>query len=820
MPKPSIFFTRIRLVIGLLALTTGPWQIVPAAEKIIPPPVPEGLRGKPELLDRTGWRSLPHGPSPPTHVTVNNRSYLTLPLEFDRTAGAGINWERPVDLDLRDATEIVMDVYAIDLDNVRRFNLYLKSGGGWYVASFWPAGERRWSRIRLAKTDFAIEDAPNGWMKIEAIRIRAWVKNRAAAQLLVANPGFSIRPSSVVVVRFESDLKKDGAATLPFIRRTDETARLLAEAGIAVNLVSDGDLSGWFLRNRKVAILAGALEMPQRAEEVLCEFLRNGGRIVSFGTLTPKLAGQMGIALAGTRTERYAGEFYTLRFPATVPPGMEREVTQPVRSVVRASSIRNRSWTAAWWYDEAGLRTDAAALIMSGSGAYLTHGLTPDRRRSKRSLVAGLTARFSDEAAREMCRERLVLVAGIFGEPDLDTLVGKLRGHPDATPDVERLVAQARVDYAAAGASLAAGRFDDALSNAARAEGGLLRAYAALQPSRAGERRYLWCHHPRGIHGMGWNEIARTVASSGFTGIFANFAWGVAAAYPSEILPFRNGLDGKTNYLTLAARACAAQNLELHVWMFTFHAPEWATPKAFFERLKSEGRLMIGPDGRHRDWLCPGDVRNRELLKKIALEAVAGKGVTGVHIDYVRYPADDLCCCPRCRTNFERAIGRRVAGWPLDVKMGAPLHDAWVRFRADGITEFVRELRGSLRARPEIKLSAAVYADPVAALELGQDWRKWVTEGLVDFVCPMNYTQSQTQFERHLETQAAIPQGTGRIFPGIGAVSASSQLNPVEVIRQITALRKAGFDGFSIFQLEECTIGELLPLLGRKMTAR
>jgi hypothetical protein len=49
-----------------------------------------------------------------------------------------------------------------------------------------------------------------------------------------------------------------------------------------------------------------------------------------------------------------------------------------------------------------------------------------------------------------------------------------------------------------------------------------------------------------------------------------------------------------------------------------------------------------------------------------------------------------------------------------------------------------------------------VFADaPSAFDDVGQDWRQWITNGIVDFLCPMDYTTVLSQFTNFVSQQLA-----------------------------------------------------------------
>jgi uncharacterized lipoprotein YddW (UPF0748 family) len=80
-----------------------------------------------------------------------------------------------------------------------------------------------------------------------------------------------------------------------------------------------------------------------------------------------------------------------------------------------------------------------------------------------------------------------------------------------------------------------------------------------------------------------------------------------------------------------------------------------------------------------------------------------------------------------------------------------PEDGAWVRWRADKLTAFLRRLRAALKARkPGLLISLSPnYADFAYKLQL-QDWRGWVKAGLVDEVVVQLYRPDLASFSAEL----------------------------------------------------------------------
>ena len=113
---------------------------------------------------------------------------------------------------------------------------------------------------------------------------------------------------------------------------------------------------------------------------------------------------------------------------------------------------------------------------------------------------------------------------------------------------------------------------------------------------------------------------------------------------------------------------------------------------------------------------------------------------------------------------------------------------------------------------PGVALSAAVFPTPAAAAERGQEWPLWLREGLIDFACPMIYTENPSDFSVWLTECLAVAPAE-KLVIGIGSGADESQLDAAATAEQISEVRRRGLAGFAFFALDDELIGTLLPAL-------
>jgi len=179
--------------------------------------------------------------------------------------------------------------------------------------------------------------------------------------------------------------------------------------------------------------------------------------------------------------------------------------------------------------------------------------------------------------------------------------------------------------------------------------------------------------------------------------------------------------------------------------------PDWAQRRA---------------DGSTDTWYCYNNPEVRAFHASLVAEIVRKYDVAGVALDACR-PGGG-CHCERCARLFEERYGRSLEG--ID-----DYDPDWREFQRDSITEYLRELRDAIReARPDAELAGYVWGRLAPdADRAGQDWPRWLNEGIFDWVCVGQYTTSTPLFRAECRVLRTIADrdlagDTSRIFPLLG----------------------------------------------------
>ena len=582
----------------------------------------------------------------------------------------------------------------------------------------------------------------------------------------------------------------------------DQVSRALDHVGLAHTHLERGSLDEVDPDSVDALFLAYDASADPGVASWLRAFRGSGGRLFTFFVLPPEIQDLMGIRQLEFVSARRRGQFAQIR-SREILPYMPRAVHQRSWNIYTVEALGDSVQVASRWHDADGRDTGYPALLVGPAGAHLTHVLLDGDPEESGRLYAALLGHYFLDTWPQAVAGCLLGAEAVGGGAD------SLRAAAAVSPAAAGHLRQSRQAAEQARRALIKKRYPQALEQALLARRLATTALAATQASRRGEFRGVWLADPEGLPGWDWPETARQVARSGFNAILARFAGAGSASYPSAVLPVDEAASSGGDLLRAAVKACRARDLELHVWKVCFNLRN--ADSLFVDVLRRQGRLQADARGQELAWLCPSHPANHALELAATLELARTYEIDGIHLDYMRYPHDRSCFGVGCRQRFEEQTGRRVDAWPRDV-IGGPLTEAYAGWRRDQITALVRDVSSGVRyIRPDVQISAAVFPDwPRTRQTLAQDWLRWVEDGDLDFVIPMDYRTDRGEFSRLVRRQVNWVDGRAPLYIGIGAWQLRS---PEDLLRQIDLSRRAGAEGFALFQLDRTLATRAMPLL-------
>ncbi|MFH1071208.1 MAG: family 10 glycosylhydrolase, partial [Candidatus Glassbacteria bacterium] len=353
-----------------------------------------------------------------------------------------------------------------------------------------------------------------------------------------------------------------------------------------------------------------------------------------------------------------------------------------------------------------------------------------------------------------------------------------------------------------------------------------LSGCSSLGPSAGENPAFSYVAEGRGtwigrVRGVDWDSTMAALAAAGINMVFPNMCTGGAASYPSEFLPMTTDRDE----LALCIEAAHRYGIEVHVWRINWYMS--GCPDSFTTAMEQAGRIQYSWDGKrnpqvmkeqgydqNRDWLCPSHPDNRRLEHDAMLELVRKYAVDGVHFDYMRYSNDQLCYCDGCRQRFAEETGLKLDNWPREVWKEGPYREVYLDWRRQLIHSSAREIARDVHTLdPYVCVSLAARTGVSWAYESdAQVWWDWIGEGILDFVCPMNYTTDPERFEKTMKSHLPLTLGRVPYYSGLGLYEMKA-FEPLA--KNIAVGRELGQDGWVTFELR--SLRPQLERIGREL---
>lgn len=309
-------------------------------------------------------------------------------------------------------------------------------------------------------------------------------------------------------------------------------------------------------------------------------------------------------------------------------------------------------------------------------------------------------------------------------------------------------------------------------------------------------------------------QVDRTIAAAKaarLNALFIEVRRSANAYYRSSLEPMDPSVSQGFDPLAYILKRAHAEGISIHAWVSVCRVwrgasspadrnhlvnlhPEWLA-------LSSNGEISA-PDGIFIDAGVP-EARNHTV--RVITEIVSRYEIDGLHLDFIRYPA--------VTWGYSRIALQRYQTETGATEKPAPDDAAWQQWRRNQVTNLVEAIRHEVgAAKPGLPISAAsicygecpeAFEDTFAYANLGQDWRLWLANGLIDANVPMNYrdTRRPGELEEFRAWLARYDEwGGGRpVFVGLASYMSDSDA----VRSQIEDVRRAGLDGFVVFCLNQ-----------------
>jgi len=197
-----------------------------------------------------------------------------------------------------------------------------------------------------------------------------------------------------------------------------------------------------------------------------------------------------------------------------------------------------------------------------------------------------------------------------------------------------------------------------------------------------------------------------------------------------------------------------------------------------------------------RVWLNPFHAEVQQFLVELVSELSANYDIDGFQLDDhfglpVEFGYDETTIAL-----YQQETGNLP---PSNVK-----NSAWMRWRADKITQLVGQLFRAMKAqKPEATFSISPSPAGFAYNRYLQNWPDWERSGYAEELLVQIYRRNLSSFENEL-TEASIERARDRIPTGIGILSGLRQdfMDSALIAEQVQTARYQGYAGVAFFFYE------------------
>lgn len=309
-------------------------------------------------------------------------------------------------------------------------------------------------------------------------------------------------------------------------------------------------------------------------------------------------------------------------------------------------------------------------------------------------------------------------------------------------------------------------------------------------------------------------QIDATIAAAkkaGINALFIQVRKNADSYYDSKLEPRASEVAEGFDPLAYAIDRAHAQRIQVHAWVNAFRVWTAMDPPSDPKHIVNLHPDWINRsnDGQTRSsegvYLDPGVPAAREHIAKVMLDIATRYNVDGIQWDYIRYPGENWGYSDTALNRYHADSGTTTKPDPKDGK--------WLQWKRDQVTALVKTVYKDVHAiRPKLTISASTivwgncpadFRESDAYAAVCQDWKGWISEGVLDANLPMAYkiesSPKSAQSFRNWLTGFVNWGGGKPTYVGLEV----GPNGPTGILAQIEAVRKSGLGGYVLFAFNQ-----------------
>lgn len=317
-------------------------------------------------------------------------------------------------------------------------------------------------------------------------------------------------------------------------------------------------------------------------------------------------------------------------------------------------------------------------------------------------------------------------------------------------------------------------------------------------------------------------NVLDLLEKSGINTVFLETYFHGKTIYPSDLMLSYGFIEQNEEFtgfdpLEIWIKEAHKRNIKVHIWFETFYVGN-RNPQNYPNYILSIRPGWTNLPGNSADsiepvysisehngyFIDPANPEVQDFLIKLLDEIICKYSPDGINLDYIRYPqaiSPDIPGYEKSTwgyTSYAREGFKAQYGVdPVELTRSDALWDAWLFYRAQKVTDFVKKASDLCRTK-NVTLTTVIFPNYKTALTTKiQDWRTWSKSDYVDGFTPLFLTCDPKTTANMINEIRNMSARKTKLYAGLFVTFMKGA--PEDLIRIVHESRRFGLNGVIIF---------------------